>query len=77
MSRIRGRAEFSIMATNSSGLQESQQPKMMGIFTTFLILPLIAVGLRILSRRLTRMELWWDDWLILIATVGIQLIQCV
>ena len=64
------------MATNTADLQESQQPMMIGVLTTFFILPVIAVGLRLLARRLTRMSLWWDDWLILVATVRVQLIQC-
>lgn len=50
---------------------------MIAVFTTFFILPVIAVGLRLLARRLNRMSLWWDDWLILVATVRVQLIQCV
>ena len=65
------------MATSTADVQESQQPKLIAIFTTFFILPVIAVGLRLLARRLNRLSLWWDDWLILVATVRVQLIQCV
>lgn len=30
----------------------------------------IAVALRLVSRRLSKVRLWWDDWLILIALVN-------
>ena len=60
------------MAANTAASQQSRQPMMIGIFTTFFILPGIAVGLRILSRRLTRLSLWWDDWLILMAMVRVK-----
>jgi len=40
----------------------------MAIFIVFTILPLVAVVLRVLARRSTGMKLWWDDWLIIVAT---------
>lgn len=63
------------MATDTGALQESQAPKMYAVFSVFLVLPLIAVGLRLLARRMSNLRLWWDDWLILVATVGTVLMQ--
>ena len=33
------------------------------------ILALVAVGLRLLSRRIKRTPLWWDDYMIIVAMV--------
>ena len=60
------------MAAITAASQESRQTMLIGIFTTFFILPAIAVGIRIFSRRLTRLSLWWDDWLILVAMVRLE-----
>lgn len=58
------------MATDTEALQESQAPKMYAIFSIFFVLPLVAVGLRLLARRMSDLRLWWDDWLIVAAAVG-------
>ena len=42
---------------------------MYAVFTVFLVLPVVAVALRLVSRRISRVNLWWDDWLILVALV--------
>ncbi|KAL8849902.1 MAG: hypothetical protein Q9221_005168 [Calogaya cf. arnoldii] len=44
-------------------------PMMLAVFSVFLVLPLIAVSLRFLARRITRVSLWWDDWLLLVAAI--------
>ncbi|KAI4222617.1 MAG: hypothetical protein L6R36_006005 [Xanthoria steineri] len=44
-------------------------PLMLAVFSVFLVLPLVAVALRFLARRVTRVSLWWDDWLLLVAAV--------
>ena len=58
----------------SSEARASQAPKMYAIFSVCLVLPLIAVGLRLVARRISNLRLWWDDWLILVATVGTGLV---
>ncbi|KAI4261988.1 MAG: hypothetical protein L6R42_002827 [Xanthoria sp. 1 TBL-2021] len=44
-------------------------PLMLAVFSVFLVLPLIAVAMRFLARRLSRVSLWWDDWLLLVAAI--------
>ncbi|KAI4234674.1 MAG: hypothetical protein L6R40_006680 [Gallowayella cf. fulva] len=44
-------------------------PMMLAVFCVFFLLPLIAVTLRFVSRRISHLHLWWDDWLILAAAV--------
>ena len=51
--------------------QGDKAPSMLAVFSVFLVLPLIAVSLRFLARRLTRVAFWWDDWLLLVAAVRI------
>ena len=50
-------------------LREDKRPQLLPIFITFSILPLFAVALRVLARRLKRTDLWWDDYLLLSASV--------
>ena len=57
-------------STAATDLQQTQAPKMYAIFSTFFALPLIAVALRLVARRMSHLRLWWDDWLILVATVS-------
>lgn len=61
--------------TRTASLQETQAPKLYAIFSIFLALPLIAVGLRLVARRASNLRLWWDDWLILVATVGTLVVE--
>ncbi|KAL9600847.1 MAG: hypothetical protein Q9219_002889 [cf. Caloplaca sp. 3 TL-2023] len=49
--------------------QDDKAPMMYAVFSVFLVLPLIAVILRLLARRVSHVSLWWDDWLILVAAV--------
>ena len=39
------------------------------VYTIFLVLALVAMVLRLISRRIARLSLWWDDYFILAATV--------
>lgn len=50
-------------------LAKNQAPGLLAIFIIFTVLPLIAVGLRIVARRVTHQKLWVDDWLIIVAVV--------
>ena len=54
-------------------LRKDEGPKLLPVFIVFTILPLIAVSLRLLARHIKRMKLWWDDYLILLASVRIHL----
>lgn len=63
------------MAAQTADLHASQAPKMYAIFSIFFALPLLAVGLRLVARRVSNVRLWWDDWLILVATVGVILVE--
>ncbi|CAD6594087.1 MAG: hypothetical protein ASARMPRED_008516, partial [Alectoria sarmentosa] len=58
--------------TRTASLQETQAPKLYAIFSIFFALPLIAVALRLVARRASNLRLWWDDWLILVATVALN-----
>ncbi|KAL8734015.1 MAG: hypothetical protein Q9166_001776 [cf. Caloplaca sp. 2 TL-2023] len=49
--------------------QGDKAPMMLAVFSVFLVLPLVAVTLRFLARRVSRVSLWWDDWLLLVASV--------
>ena len=55
-----------------SELQQDKAPGLIGLFVVFTILPLVAVGLRIILRRVSHAKLWWDDWLLLMASVGLH-----
>ena len=54
-------------------LHEDQGPQLLPVFIIFTILPVIAVCLRLLARKTTRVSLWWDDYLILVALVRFHL----
>ena len=41
-----------------------------GITATLLALPTVAVVLRLISRRLSPVSFWWDDWTITVALVS-------
>lgn len=50
-------------------LSETQVPRILGVNIATLALAAIAICLRFLSRRLSRAQFWWDDWLMLPAIV--------
>ena len=48
---------------------EDRGPEILGIVIFFFVLALIAVLLRFVSRRVSAVNFWWDDWILLLATV--------
>ncbi|KAJ2973277.1 hypothetical protein NUW58_g8977 [Xylaria curta] len=48
-------------------LAKDQSPQLLAIFIVFTVLPLIAVTLRMVTRRVTHQKLQYDDWLIIVA----------
>ncbi|KAI0433454.1 hypothetical protein F5Y09DRAFT_298967 [Xylaria sp. FL1042] len=48
-------------------LAQDQSPQLLAIFIVFTVLPLIAVTLRIVARRVTHQGIRYDDWLIIVA----------
>ena len=54
---------------NEMSHQESRVPELLSIVTAFFTLALSAVTLRLVSRRISSVKLWWDDWILLVATV--------
>ena len=47
-------------------------PIVLGIFILVTFLAITAVALRFLSRKLSKAQYWWDDWMILAALVSPQ-----
>lgn len=47
------------------------QPWAYSVIATTTVLSLGITGLRLLSRRLRKQGLWWDDWLIIFAQVSL------
>lgn len=45
------------------GTSTSLQPWLERMIVSMALLALLATSLRIISRRLNRQALWWDDWL--------------
>lgn len=54
---------------NAHGLT-SRQSSLVVVAIVSIIAPTVAVGLRLLSRRLVRASLWWDDYLAILALVS-------
>ena len=50
-------------------LYANRQPLVIGVNIFLTIAAISAVGLRFLSRKLSRSFIWWDDWLIVAALV--------
>lgn len=50
-------------------LGASQQPAIIIQLSVLFPIALLATGLRFLARRISKAGLWWDDWLILAATI--------
>ncbi|KAI1377812.1 hypothetical protein F4677DRAFT_413630 [Hypoxylon crocopeplum] len=48
-------------------LAKDQSPQLLVIFIVFTVLPLIAITLRIVARRVTHQKISYDDWLIIVA----------
>jgi hypothetical protein len=52
-------------------INESQQPKLLGTIISVYLVSVLAVALRFQSRRLSKVELCWDDWTVLLALVSV------
>ena len=48
-----------------------KSPLIIAISTLLIVLPTTAISLRFISRHLSKAGLWWDDWVILLALVGL------
>ena len=46
------------------------QPWTVQVVSSVTVLAAVFVGLRLLSRKLKRQPLWWDDWMIIFSFVG-------
>ncbi|KAI0381140.1 hypothetical protein F5Y04DRAFT_289052 [Hypomontagnella monticulosa] len=57
------------MALSEEELVKDQRVRILPTLIAFNILPVIAVTLRIVTRRVTRQEIWYDDWLTIISAV--------
>lgn len=44
----------------------------LAVFVVFFVLSILAVALRLISRRLAHLSLWWDDYFVILAMVGRQ-----
>lgn len=56
--------------TGLSGFDpDNIQPWIMQVVISMTALALLAVGLRLLSRRFNSQTLWWDDWMIIFSMV--------
>ena len=52
---------------------DNLQPWIVEVVVSVTTLSLVAVGLRLWSRKLKQQALWWDDWMILFSMVRIPL----
>ncbi|KAI2462840.1 hypothetical protein F4781DRAFT_418771 [Annulohypoxylon bovei var. microspora] len=59
--------QLSTAPLSEEELAKDQSPQLLVIFIVFTVLPLIAVTLRIVARRATHQEIWYDDWLIIVS----------
>ena len=48
-------------------LEQDASPQITIVVVVLLVIAAITVVLRLISRRLVGINLWWDDWLILLA----------
>ncbi|MCJ1307570.1 hypothetical protein MMC25_001217 [Agyrium rufum] len=55
-----------LLTPPGTDLTENAYTRIVGTCVTLIILTIIAVGLRILSRILSQAGMWWDDWTIII-----------
>ena len=61
---------LSIADTPDFDIYADRGPHLVRVCSVMIALSAIAVALRLVSRRLSKVRLWWDDWLILIALVN-------
>ena len=55
-----------------SDLNSSKAPLILGTSTCLMVVSVVAVALRFLSRKLSGAGFWWDDWMCMIALVKYQ-----
>lgn len=51
-------------------VNETRAPSFVAFSVIFIVLSSLAVGLRLLSRRISAANFWWDDALIVVSLVG-------
>lgn len=51
---------------------DNLQPWTVQVVASVTVLAVVAVALRLLSRRLKQQQLWWDDRMIIFSVVGLQ-----
>ena len=56
---------------NSAYLDATQQPTIIGVSISFIIIIIICVALRIWARSISRIGFGWDDWFCLAGVVSI------
>jgi hypothetical protein len=56
----------------ATGLQDTtdQAPQLIALFVVITALAVFAVALRLIARRLAQLPLWWDDYLLIVASVS-------
>ena len=59
-----------------TSIEDNRTPTIIATTVAPLTLSVIAVGARFLGRHVGGTKLWWDDWLVLLALVGVQTVVC-
>lgn len=57
------------MAYQKAHLNETRGPVVIGVTAMLITLDTVFVALRIWARRIRKLGLWWDDWLIIMALI--------
>lgn len=65
-----GHGNSTVVNTPGKDIIANRGPFLIRTCCAMIALSATAVTLRFLSRRLSKVSLWWDDWLILIALVS-------
>ena len=55
---------------------QSRIPEVLGGTTTVVVLALMSVGGRIAGRKVSAAKFWWDDWVVMVATVRNRCLLC-
>ena len=50
-------------------LNDSKSPIIIGVLVTLIVLSITSVILRVVARKISKINLWWDDYLIIMALV--------
>lgn len=54
--------------------QQSRETALFGGTISLVALATIAVALRMYARSITKARYWWDDWVLILALVNIQIL---